>query len=132
MIFMVASNEDSVVAADIADRRWMVIKVSASKREDRVYFGAISAQLEAGSYAAMLHELLQRDITVGPDPRQIIRTEALFRQILHGVGPAGRYMHQVLDEGRLPQSEFNSAGVTTIRADSDRYESWGIPLGARI
>lgn len=116
MIFMVASNEDSVVAADIADRRWMVIKVSASKREDRPYFRAISAQLESGGYAAMLHELLHRDISVGPDPHHIIRTDALFRQILHGLGAAGRYMHQILDEGRLPQSEFNSAGVTTIKA----------------
>lgn len=116
MIFMVASNEESVIAADKGERRWMVIEVSDSKREDRAFFAAIEKQMEEGGFEAMLHDLLNRDITKGPNPRRIIKTEALFAQVLNGLDPMERYMHQILDEGRLPQSSVNGHRTATIKA----------------
>jgi Primase C terminal 2 (PriCT-2)/Family of unknown function (DUF5906) len=118
MIFMVASNERSVVPADIGDRRWQVIQVGDARREDRKYFGAIIAEMEAGGHEAMLFDLLQRDISSGPDPREIIRTPELFDQIIQAQGPIERYLYQILDEGLLPQPEApgNGPGITTIEA----------------
>jgi hypothetical protein len=117
MIFMVASNENSIIAADKADRRWMVFKVSSKRRDDRAYFQRIADQMQAGGYAGMLFDLLARDLSKGPDPRQIIRTEALFEQFIWSARSEVKYLHQVLAQGRLPQSDFSgAANVSTIKA----------------
>lgn len=116
MIFMISSNEASVVPADKADRRWMVFEVGEDHREDKPYFAAIQDQLDDGGYEAMLHDLLHRDVRNGPDPRQIIRTEALFDQVLLAQGPELRYVHHLLDTGRLPQNIVAGAFSTTIKA----------------
>ncbi|PXW76138.1 primase-like protein [Ruegeria sp. P4] len=118
MIFMVTSNERSVVPADIGDRRWQVFEVSDEHREDKPYFSAIMRQMKEGGYEAMLHELLERDISIGPDPRKTIRTPELFDQIIQAQGPVEKYIYQFLDTGCLPQPEApgNGPGVTTIAA----------------
>ena len=93
-------------------------QVSDAHKEDRPYFQAIVHQLEHGGYSAMLHDLLQRNITVGPDPRRTIKNEGLFDQALRAAGPEIRYLFAVLDEGELPQQSApgNGPGKTTIRA----------------
>jgi len=117
-IYMIASNEDSIVPADHADRRWQVFKVGERNREDKAYFKALMEQLNSGGREAMLHDLLTRDISCGPDPRRIIKTAGLFDQILHSQGPVFRYIFQMLDDGLLPQpwAPGNGPGATTIRA----------------
>lgn len=116
MIFMLASNEASVVPADKNDRRWMIFEVGNEHREDRSYFAAIQRQLEDGGYEAMLHELLHRDTSKGPNPRQVIKTAALFDQIIQVQGPEIGYIHMILEHGRLPQNWVDGAAVTTIKA----------------
>lgn len=117
-IHMVASNEDSVVPADLGDRRWQVIEVSDAHREDHAYFGAIAKQLKAGGWEAMLYDLLTRDILSGPDPRKTIKTTGLFEQIIRAGNPMLRYVYELLDEGSLPQpgAPGNGPGRTTIQA----------------
>lgn len=116
MIFMIASNEASVVPADKHDRRWMVFDVGDARREDHAYFGAIQRQMDEGGYEAMLYDLLRRNIELGPDPRHIIKTAALFEQVLLAGPPEVRYIHGILDQGRLPQNWLTTAGSTTIKA----------------
>jgi len=116
MIFMLASNEASVVPADKNDRRWMIFEVGNEHREDRSYFAAIQRQLEDGGYEAMLHELLHTDTSKGPNPRQVIKTAALFDQIIQVQGPEIGYIHMILEHGRLPQNWVDGAAVTTIKA----------------
>jgi hypothetical protein len=115
-IWLIASNEKSVVPADKADRRWQLFEVSSEKREDHAYFAAIQQQLDSGGYAAMLHELLSRDLSKGPDPRTTIKTEALFDQMIRAQGPEERYLARIFDEGRLPQNYVSAANSTTIKA----------------
>ena len=118
MIFMATSNERSVVPADIGDRRWQVFQVSPDRREDKAYFSALMQQMENGGYEAMLHDLLRRDISNGPNPRAIIKTPELFEQIIQAQGPIEKYIYQILDAGYLPQPDApgNGLGVTTIAA----------------
>ncbi|MBY6090482.1 DUF5906 domain-containing protein [Maritimibacter alkaliphilus] len=118
MILMITSNERSVVPADIGDRRWQVFEVSDEHREDKAYFSAIMQQMREGGYEAMLQELLERDISKGPDPRKTIRTPELFDQIIQAQGPVEKYIYQFLDSGCLPQPEApgNGPGITTIAA----------------
>jgi hypothetical protein len=58
-----ASNSDWVVPASPDDRRAFVLDVLDTHRNDVEYFAAIQAQMEAGGYAAMLHDLLAHDLT---------------------------------------------------------------------
>lgn len=115
-MFMVASNEASVVPADIGDRRWMIVRVGDRRREDHEFFGAIANELANGGYAAMLHELLGRDISKGPNPRKTIKGPELYLQILRAQPFFIQYFHRILDEGRLPQNTVAGASVTTIKA----------------
>jgi hypothetical protein len=115
MIFMVASNSQSVVAADLNERRWTIFEVGDAVRENHDYFQALVQQLEAGGYHAMLHDLLHRDLSKGPNPRRILKTEALFHQIILSRPPEVQYVYGVLDEGRLPESDATGT-ATTIHA----------------
>jgi hypothetical protein len=115
-IFMVASNEESIVPADLGDRRWMIFEVGDAHREDHEYFEAVARQLEAGGYAGMLHELLNRDFRKGPDPRRTIKNEGLSEQIIRAQPADVRYLRQILDEGRLPQNDMSGRNVTTTKA----------------
>lgn len=117
-IYMIASNEASIVPADVADRRWQIFEVGDRNREDHVYFRALAKQLDEGGREGMLCDLLNRDISEGPDPRHTIKTAGLFEQILRAQGAEFRYVFQILDDGVLPQPDVpgNGPGVTTIGA----------------
>jgi len=116
LMFMVASNELSVVPADVNDRRWMVVQVGDQRREDHDFFASLHSQLDGGGRAAMLHDLLHRDIGKGPDPRRIIRTKGLGEQIILAQPANVQYVHALLDAGRLPQNDIAGAASTTIEA----------------
>ena len=60
---VMASNEDWIVPADIDDRRFFVLDVSADRQKDFGYFGAIKKQMATGGLEALLHTLLTRDIS---------------------------------------------------------------------
>jgi hypothetical protein len=60
---MMASNEDWVVPASLDARRFFVLEVSEDRKNDLAYFVAIWKQMNAGGFEAMLHDLLQRDLT---------------------------------------------------------------------
>ena len=115
-IFMVASNNYSVVPADMGDRRWMVLDVSDEHIQDQEYFGAIVAEMNNGGREAMLHDLLRRDVTKGPNPRKILHTDARVDQILITEAPYIKMLHSHLVEGRLPQNWLVAANVTTVKA----------------
>lgn len=117
-IYMVSSNEASIVPADVADRRWQIFEVGDRNREDHVYFRTLAKQLDEGGREGMLYDLLNRDISKGPDPRHTIKTAGLFEQILRAQGAEFRYVFQILDDGLLPQQDApnNRPNATTIGA----------------
>ncbi len=112
--FIVASNEESVVPADLNDRRWMMIDVASSRRQDRAYFAGLAQQMESGGYAAMLFDLLRWDLSQGPDPRETLPNRALFDQFLPTAEPALRYLFHLLERGVLPGSSDSEAARTSI------------------
>lgn len=113
-IYMVASNNDQPVAADIGDRRWTMFNVSAKRKEDRPYFERIQQQMNNGGYAAMLYDLLHHDLRQGPDPQKNIRNPALFEQARRGMTPEENYVFGLLDEGRLPLHPGSESNQTSI------------------
>lgn len=60
---MIASNERWVVPASLDARRFFVLEVSSAHANDHAYFGAIRQEMDNGGYEALLHDLLDQDLT---------------------------------------------------------------------
>jgi len=58
-----SSNYSTPVHTDMDDRRFFVMRVSDHRRGNLAYFRALHEQMEAGGYAALMHELLQVDLS---------------------------------------------------------------------
>lgn len=76
---IMASNEEWVIPASIDARRFFVLEVNDTAKNNHDYFAEILAQLEAGGYAAMLHELLTADLSMF-NVRDVPKTGALQQQ----------------------------------------------------
>jgi hypothetical protein len=83
---MLASNGEWVVPAGPFERRFVVLRVAETHRQDREWFVAIYQQLQNGGYAAMLYDLLRHDL-VGWHPREIVRTAELAHQQEESLSP---------------------------------------------
>jgi hypothetical protein len=76
---MMASNELWVIPASLDARRFLVLEVNDTAKNNHEYFGGIWKQMEAGGYAAMLHDLLAYDLSTF-NVRAVPTTEGLQRQ----------------------------------------------------
>ena len=97
---IIASNDSHVVRATGDERRYFILNVSSEKMQDRVYFGKMLKQMNEGGYEALLHYLLNIDLTdfdVGKPPK----TEALKDQILRSLSPDDEWWFNKLDSARF-------------------------------
>lgn len=101
---IMASNEEWVVPAGMDDRRFAVFNVSDAHKQDHVYFRALAQQMEEGGYAAMLHELLNRDIGDWHPRQNIPQTEALREQKELSLNAFDSCILAILEEAELPGS----------------------------
>ncbi len=76
---MMASNEEWVIPAAMDARRFLVLEVNDTAKNNHEYFGGIWKQMDAGGYAAMLHDLLALDLSTF-NVRAVPTTEGLQRQ----------------------------------------------------
>lgn len=95
-----ATNEEWAVPADVDDRRFAVFDVASLRRCDRAYFGAIQAQLEAGGYGAMLHDLLNYDLSKF-DITKIPDTRARVEQKLNSLKGCKAWLLDALEQGAI-------------------------------
>jgi hypothetical protein len=103
---MMASNEDWVVPASLNSRRWLVLDVPATKVGDHAYFAAIYDELaNGGGYAAMLHDLLNRDIRKS-NLRAVPVTEALETQRKRSVDTITAWWLDCLHRGYVFESKL--------------------------
>lgn len=124
---ILTSNNDQVVKVDGNDRRYAVFHVTHPSIGDpnarHHYFGAMVEQMETGGYAAMLGELLTRDVS-GWNAEAIPDTPALQKQKLLNLPhePVQSWLHERLDEGVFivpgdgPTSPSYRWGATTTTA----------------
>jgi phage/plasmid-associated DNA primase len=102
---IMASNEEWVVPASLEARRFFVLDVSNEKTGDFDYFRAIQDELEAGGYAAMLHDLLNVDLSdfkVAAVPQ----TEGLATQKKLSLKTHERWWVDVLQRGYVWKSKL--------------------------
>lgn len=99
---MMASNEDWVIPASADERRFAMFDVSSARRGDHAYFEALTAQMESGGLAAMLHDLLKMDLGRWHPRFDIPKTEALRTQVQHSEDPMRGLFRDLLFLGQLP------------------------------
>lgn len=102
---IMASNNDWVVPVAIGEERFFVLDVLSTYKGDREYFRAIFGELENGGYEAMLHELLNRDIS-NFDVRNFPHTGALMDQKQRSLGTTFAWLREVLERGYVFKSRL--------------------------
>jgi hypothetical protein len=113
----ISSNADWVVPAAIDERRFCVADVADNRVGDRAYFADIAAQMQGGGLAALIWDMLHRDIT-GFEVRDIPATAALKTQKTLTLGSLERWWHAVLSRGFLWKSKH---GTPWFRAWHEFY-----------
>ncbi len=82
---IMATNNDWAVPAGDQERRFLVLEVSESVMQDHEYFRKLRAQMDNGGVAAMVHDLLQVDLSA-VNLYQAPRTAALECRRIPGLG----------------------------------------------
>ncbi len=135
------SNEAWVIPAGLDARRFFVLDVGEAHKQDRAYFAAIEAQMKAGGYEAMLHELLTRDLSQA-DLGRIPQTPALLEQKILSFGPIERFWYGCLQRGEVvpgrrweeptPTEEVHEAYLQEATKLGDRRKSSETELGMAL
>jgi hypothetical protein len=105
-VFM-SSNSDWVVPAALDERRFCVADVVNSRVGERKYFKDIAEQMAGGGLAAMIHEMLGRDISKF-EVRDIPKTAALRTQKTLSLGSLERWWLAVLSREFLWKSRHGT------------------------
>lgn len=95
---LIASNAEHVIPAHQQERRFAIFRVSECRRKDTKFFSGVREQLfNRGGLAALLYDLLERNIT--SDLREIPVTKALGEQKQHSADAFGKWWFDHLHEG---------------------------------
>lgn len=97
---IMASNENWVVPASVDDRRFMVLNVSDQHQKDIAYFKKINDQMKNGGQEALLHFLMNYDLS-NVDLRQIPQTEALLEQKMQSLDPIYQFWYECLQDSYI-------------------------------
>ena len=97
---ILASNSDWVVPTGATERRFFVLDVADTHRQDSNYFQNISNQMHDGGYETLLHFLLGFDLK-GFDVRKVPVTRALLEQKMFSMSPFQEWWFVKLVEGSL-------------------------------
>lgn len=107
---LMASNDDWVVPAGKHARRFCVLDVDPVCVGDDEYFDDLYSEMDNGGREAMLHDLLERDVS-DFNPANFPRTEALVDQQIRSLTGMDKWWCDALLLGELPHSgKINQAG----------------------
>jgi hypothetical protein len=111
----VTANHDWVVPAGFGERRSAVFDISENHASDIPYLAAINHEWNNGGKEAMLHYLLNYDISQ-VNLREIPRTEALLEQIVATATSEQAWWFDTLANGMLPYGvdRLNSCPKRTL------------------
>lgn len=129
---IMASNNDWVAPVGLDDRRFVILDVSEAYKDDRAYFAALAASIEAGGDAAFLYHLMHLDISsfnprVLPDLglNQATKREAKVR----GMDSVTQWWLSCLEEGTL-RAQIGQATYPLFSTNQETgwdHESISIP-----
>jgi hypothetical protein len=120
---MVASNQDWMVPAGLEERRFAVCDVADNEMQNKAYFAAITQQMENGGLQAMLHELLNMDLS-DFEIRDVPMTQGLLDQKVQSMDPLTKFWFEKLQDGKI--SALDASWPATILKDAmyEQLRNW--------
>ena len=100
---VVSSNEEWAVPMGMDDRRFFVLEASDGHKGDKPYFAALHRQMASGGLKALLHDLLNEDLSCF-DARTKPQSAHGFDMQLRSSEPVVRWWYERLYEGSLAGS----------------------------
>jgi hypothetical protein len=97
----VTGNQDWIIPAGFGERRFAVFDVGEDHMQDHPYFAAIDAEMNNGGREALLHHLLNFDLS-RVNLRVIPKTAALYEQQIESATPEQAWWLDTLKSGKLP------------------------------
>ncbi len=110
---LISSNEGWICPVSLDDRRYLVLDVSKARQNDRPYFLAIKRELESGGYGALLHYLLNLDISDW-DHFEIPDSAAKVEQKTLSLRGAEKIVYDLLRSGDPPLYVPDDGGSGSI------------------
>jgi hypothetical protein len=98
---LMASNDKWVVPAGADERRFCVVDVSNTHKQDGPYFKALHEQMEGGGLEAMLFDFLKYDLSEF-DVRDVPQTAALMEQKMLSLRGPAAWLYYRIEKGRFP------------------------------
>lgn len=119
---IIASNHEWVVPAGPMARRFFMVDVSDRRRQDIEYFKAINKEMANGGREALLHYLLNVDLT-DFDLHGFPRTAALLDQQIRTMSPDEKFWFNRLRIGELTDfsGTWGDNGRVKCRTFHDQY-----------
>lgn len=131
---LMATNHDWCVPAGPDERRYLVLDVADTVKQNHAYFDPLYRHMENGGLAALLHHLLHIDLT-GFNVRDVPGTAALTDQKLQSLDPFHTWLHDLLFIGsnsgtgewlrEVPSSSFVDRFAEWAQANGHRYAKTG-------
>lgn len=127
---LVCGNPNWLVPAGFGERRFAVLDVGENHKEDHAYFAAIDAEMDNGGREALLHHLLNFDLTT-VNLRTIPKTTALLDQQLASLDAEQGWWLDVLSRGLLPWGCDGNSNCCPSDRLFDRYVKHAGRTGVR-
>jgi hypothetical protein len=101
---LICSNHDWVIPAGRDERRFLVLDVGDRHHQDHPYFAKLKKWMnEEGGREAWLYSLQHYDLSK-VNLRDVPHTQALQENKMHSMGPAEKFVYEVLVRGRWSRS----------------------------
>jgi hypothetical protein len=127
---LISGNHDWVVPAGFDERRFAVLDVGEAHKQDFAYFAAIEAEADNGGREALLHHLLNVDLSK-VNLRKIPMTAALLDQKFASLNPEQSWWLDTLSRGELPWGCIDVNGKCPRQRLFDAYIRHAAKQGAR-
>jgi hypothetical protein len=111
---ILASNDLHVIRASGDERRYLVLEMKESHKQDKSYFAAMQKQMDNGGYEALLYFLQTVDLS-NFEVREVPDTKALQEQKLLSLSIEEEWWFRKLRDGRL--HEDHSEWVRYIESE---------------
>ena len=128
---IMASNDEHVVPAGDRERRFFVLDVGEGQQQNSKYFQAIAEEMDNGGREALLHWLMNHDIS-DFHVRAVPQTKALRDQQIMSLSPEAEWWYHKLRTGSLvwnkggwPQYIVNEDIVEDYVDNTKRFHSYG-------
>ena len=126
---IIAGNEEWLIPASGDERRFAVVGVSAARQGDLRYFARLYDELSKGGLAAMLYDLLARDLGDWHPRDAIPQTRALRYQQQQSRKGVDALIEELAHEGQLPCAAAGHPDIAVTTGEADRTGFWHYAKG---